>query len=79
MQLTLILNGACAAGLHIALDGDMLAQFLQLPTHVQQRLSAAMHSQAHLQHAGRHSQSLEHVPLSLQQLTRVVEDALPVV
>ena len=55
----------------------MLLQFLYVPTHVQQRVYAAMLAHDRLQHALGLNTTQQPVP-PLQQLLGVLEGALPV-
>ena len=66
-----------AAGPHVALDGDMLLQFLYVPAHVQQRVFAAMIAHDRLQHVLGLNTVQQPVP-PLQHLLGVLESVLPV-
>ena len=59
----------CDAGPHIALDGDMLLQFLYLPNHLQQEMVVSMDYMMDIS---------KPVSISLPNLLRVLEGALPV-
>ena len=63
------------AGPYIALDGDMLLQFLYLPTQKQKQLLSAMEVQEGLSRGT--NQAGPHPPASLPNIIQVLENALP--
>ena len=67
----------CGAGPHIALDGDLLSQFLYLPTALQKQLLSALRVQLVLQQAAAPSQAGPPVSVSLPNIIQVLESTLP--
>lgn len=63
------------AGPYIALDGDMLFQFLYLPTKKQKQLLGAMDIQEGIRRAIH--QAGPRPPVSLPNIIQVLENALP--
>lgn len=64
------------AGPFTALDGDMLSQFLYLPTKKQKQLLAALDTHEALRRAV--TQADSRPPASLPNIIQVLENALPV-
>lgn len=68
----------CNAGPHIALDGDMLSQFLYLPTKLQKQLLLATDMQLALMGIANPSHIGLHASTSLPTIIQVLESTLPV-
>ena len=66
------------AGPHIALDGDLLAQFLHLPATLQQRLVSAMLEHQAVKQASKGTQAGQQPLVSLPILTWALEGTLPI-
>ena len=65
-------------GPHIVLDGDMLSQFLYLPTELQKQLLSSLQAQLVLRRAADPNCVGPHISVSLPNIIQVLESTLPI-
>ena len=70
-------NISWCAGAHIALDGDMLSQFLYLPAKLQSQLLSSMHMFMVLHSSRRPGQFAPTAPVSLPNIIQILESTPP--